>query len=258
MHFVSVLQYLRPDREGKVQCRVCCVLSVCNCVAALWSERGSLTSSVRKLGARVTCPFHIYQWHHHAWTHTIVFSSVPTNDHLSWWCNGGEVKGREQDQGILRFGGQVWQWGKASLDAWLGWLSAITGGGLCVAWLLRRIRCSHYVVTQELVTGDVMRSDYRLVHRLAAKGWPIIPQSLKERFVKSGWKRGKKETERMKKRGEYKRCVGELNNTWFDMKSLLLPPRRSPARKDVREASRETPTTRKQDMPCSGFKEQTD
>lgn len=63
---------------------------------------------------------------------------------------------------------------------------------MCAAWLLRRIRCSHSVVTQELVTGDVMRSDYRLVHRLAAKGWLIIPQSLKECFVKSGWKRGKK------------------------------------------------------------------
>ena len=58
-----------------------------------------------------------------------------------------------------------------------------------------------------------MRSDYRLVHRLAAKGWPVIPQSLKECFVKSGWKSGKKEMERTKKRGECKRCVGELNNT---------------------------------------------
>lgn len=48
------------------------------------------------------------------------------------------------------------------------------------------------MVTQELVTGDVMRSDYRLVPKLAAKGWPIIPQSLKECFVKSGWKRRKK------------------------------------------------------------------
>lgn len=47
-------------------------------------------------------------------------------------------------------------------------------------------------MTRELVTGDVMRSDYRLVHELAAKGWPIIPQSLKECFVKSGWKRRKK------------------------------------------------------------------
>lgn len=48
------------------------------------------------------------------------------------------------------------------------------------------------MVTQELVTGDVMRSDYRLVPKLAAKGWPIILQSLKECFVKSGWKRRKK------------------------------------------------------------------
>ena len=85
---------------------------------------------------------------------------------------------------------------------------------MCAAWPLRRIRCSHSAVTQELVTGDVMRSDYRLVHRLAAKGWPIIPQSLKECFVKSGWKRGEKRRWReRKKRGEYKRCVGELNNT---------------------------------------------
>lgn len=58
--------------------------------------------------------------------------------------------------------------------------------------LASKIRCSHSVVTQELVTRDVMRSDYRLVHRLAAKGWPVILQSLKECFVKSGWKRGKK------------------------------------------------------------------
>lgn len=69
------------------------------------------------------------------------------------------------------------------------------------------------VVTQEVVTGDVMRSDYRLVRRLAAKGWPVIPQSLKECFVKSGWKSGKKEMERTKKGRECKRCVGELNNT---------------------------------------------
>lgn len=168
-------------------------------------------------------------------------------------------KEREQDQGILRFGGQVWRWG----EGWPGcptWMTECQtrGEGLCAAQLLRGIRCSHSVVTRELVTGDVMRSDYRRVHRLAAKGWPIIPQSLKECFVKSGWKRGEKEMEKTKERGEYKRCVGELNNTWFDMKSLLLPPRRSSARKDVREASRETPTTRKQDMPCSGFKEQTD
>lgn len=40
-----------------------------------------------------------------------------------------------------------------------------------------------------------MRSDYRLVHRLAAKGWPVIPQSLKECFVKSGWRREKKDGE---------------------------------------------------------------
>jgi len=70
------------------------------------------------------------------------------------------------------------------------------------------------VVTQELVTRDVMRSDYRLVHRPAEKGWPIIPQSLKECFVKSGWKRPREKVmERPKKRGEYKRCVGKLNNT---------------------------------------------
>lgn len=58
-----------------------------------------------------------------------------------------------------------------------------------------------------------MRSDYRRVHKLAVKGWPVIPQSLKECFVKSGWNRGGKEMERMRRRGEYKRCVGELNNT---------------------------------------------
>lgn len=58
-----------------------------------------------------------------------------------------------------------------------------------------------------------MRSDYRLVPNLAAKGWPVIPQPLKECFVKSGWDgRGKKETERMTE-GENKRCAGELNNT---------------------------------------------
>lgn len=131
-------------------------------------------------------------------------------------------------------------------------------GGLRAAWLLRRIRCSHSAVTYKLVTGDVMRSDYRLVHKLAAKRWSTIPQSLKECFVNSGWKRRKKRDGENKGREEYKRCVGKLNNTWFDMKSLLLPPKRSPARKDVREASRETPTTRKQDMPCSRFKEQTD
>lgn len=71
------------------------------------------------------------------------------------------------------------------------------------------------MVTHKLVTGDVMRSDYRLVHKLAAKGWPTIPQSLKECFVNSGWKRRKKkeEKDRMKRREEYKRCVGKLNNT---------------------------------------------
>lgn len=37
-----------------------------------------------------------------------------------------------------------------------------------------------------------MRSDYRRVHKLAVKGWPVIPQSLKECFVKSGWNRGGK------------------------------------------------------------------
>lgn len=64
--------------------------------------------------------------------------------------------------------------------------------GLVCSLGSQRIRCSHSVVTQELVTGDVMRSDYRLVHKLAAKGWPIIPQSLKECFVKSGWTREEK------------------------------------------------------------------
>lgn len=50
-------------------------------------------------------------------------------------------------------------------------------------------------MTQELVTGDVMRSDYRLAHRLTAKGWPVIPDSLKECFVKSRWKREEKDGE---------------------------------------------------------------
>lgn len=85
--------------------------------------------------------------------------------------------------------------------------------GLCAAWLHRRIRCSHSVLTWELVAGDVMRSDYRLVHRLAAKGWPVILQSLKECFVKSGWKRGGKGDGEKAEEGESKRCVGKLNNT---------------------------------------------
>ena len=134
------------------------------------------------------------------------------------------------------------------------WVSSWGRGACVAAWLHRRIRCSHSGVTQELVTGDVMRSDYRLVHRLAAKGWPVILQSLKECFVKSGWRRGKKEMERTQKRGEYKRCAGELNNTWFNMKSLLLPPRRSPTRKDVRETSRETPTTRNKTCLVPGLR----
>lgn len=72
----------------------------------------------------------------------------------------------------------------AARKGWPGCLTWLTdrplgeGGGpvsMFAAWLLRRIRCSHSVVNHELVTGDVMRSDYRLVHRLAAKGWPVIP-----------------------------------------------------------------------------------
>ena len=46
-----------------------------------------------------------------------------------------------------------------------------------------------------LSPGDVMRSDYRPVRRLAAKGWPVIPQSLKERFVKSGREEEEEEEE---------------------------------------------------------------
>lgn len=65
------------------------------------------------------------------------------------------------------------------------------------------------MLTQELVTGDVMRSDYRLVPKLAAKGWPIIPQSLKECFVKGGWDgRGKKEMERMTEKGKIRGVWG--------------------------------------------------
>lgn len=79
---------------------------------------------------------------------------------------------------------------------------------ICAARLLRRIRFSHSVVTQELVTGDVMRSDYRPVRRLAAKGWPIIPQSLKERFVESGWKR------RGEKRWRERRRGGNIRGVW--------------------------------------------
>lgn len=71
------------------------------------------------------------------------------------------------------------------------WVSSWVGG-LCAARRLRRIRYSHSMVTQELVTGDVMRSDYSLVPKLAAKGWLTIPQPLKECFVRSGWKRGEK------------------------------------------------------------------
>lgn len=80
---------------------------------------------------------------------------------------------------------------------WPGSLTRLTecqlGVGACVQLgFPRRIRCSHSALTKELVAGDVMRSDYRLVHILPAKGWLIIPQSLKECFVKSGWRRGKK------------------------------------------------------------------
>ncbi len=103
------------------------------------------------------------------------------------------------------------RYGGAEREAWMPDLVDCVpsqGESLCATWLHRRIRCSHSVVTQELVTGDVMRSDYRLVHGLAAKGWPIIPQSLKECFVKSGWKRRKKEMERTKKRGEIQEVCG--------------------------------------------------
>lgn len=64
-----------------------------------------------------------------------------------------------------------------------------------VCSLASQTSCSHSVVTQELVTRDVMRSDYRLAHRLAAKGWPVIPESLKECFVKNRWKREEKDGE---------------------------------------------------------------
>lgn len=62
------------------------------------------------------------------------------------------------------------------------------------------------MLTQELVTGDVMRSDYRLVPKLAAKGWPIILQSLKECFVKGGWDRGG--VERMTEKGKIRGVWG--------------------------------------------------
>lgn len=77
------------------------------------------------------------------------------------------------------------------------------------ACLFRRIRCGACVLTKGLVTGDVMRSDYRLVPNLAAKGWPVIPQPLKVCFVKSGWDgRGKKETERMTEKGKIRGVQG--------------------------------------------------
>lgn len=38
------------------------------------------------------------------------------------------------------------------------------------------------------------------------------------------------------------------------MKSLFLPPRRNPAGKDIREASRETPTTRNKTCLVPGLR----
>lgn len=121
---------------------------------------------------------------------------------------------------IKGFYALVDKYGGEERVAWMpdlvDWVSS-QGGGLCAAWLLRRIRCSHSVVTQELVTGDVMRSDYRLVHRLAAKGWPIIPQSLKECFVKSGWKRGKKKWRERSRGGNIRGVWGNsitLDSIW--------------------------------------------
>lgn len=96
------------------------------------------------------------------------------------------------------------------------WVSS-QGWGMCAAWLHRGIRCSSSVVTQELVTRDVMRSDYRLVHRLAAKGWPVILQSLKECFVKSGWKRGKKRWREWRRGGNVRGVWGNsitLDSIW--------------------------------------------
>ena len=83
---------------------------------------------------------------------------------------------------------------KGGLAGSLTWMteSHLRVRGLVCGFFSQRIRCSQSVVTQELVTGDVMRSDYRLVRKLAAKGWPVIPQSLKECFVRSGWKREEK------------------------------------------------------------------
>lgn len=85
---------------------------------------------------------------------------------------------------------------------------------LHAACLFSGIRCGACVLTKGLVTGDVMRSDYRLAPNLAAKGWPVIPQPLKECFVKSGWDgRGEKGDRVNDREGENKRCAGELNNT---------------------------------------------
>lgn len=55
-------------------------------------------------------------------------------------------------------------------------------GGRHAAWLLRRIRCSHSGVTPELVTGDVMGSDYRQFHKLSAKRTVHNPAVIKGRL----------------------------------------------------------------------------
>lgn len=151
------------------------------------------TPSFRKLGACGTCPFHILSVTPPCLDpHNCVFICPhKTTIHLSGVM---QEKLREGNR-IKRSYALVVRYSVEEMVAWMpdlvDWVSSWVGG-LRAAWLLRRIRCSHSVVTRELVTGDVMRSDYRLVPKLAAKGWPIIPQSLKECFVKSGWKRRKK------------------------------------------------------------------
>lgn len=101
----------------------------------------------------------------------------------------------------------------ASGRVWPGCLTQ-----LHAACLFRGIKCGACVLTKGLVTGDVMRSDYRLVPNLTAKGWAVIPQPLKECFVKSGWDgRGEKEAERMTEKGKIRGVQGNsitLDSIW--------------------------------------------
>lgn len=157
---------------------------------------------------------------------------------------------------VSRYGGEE---GVAWMPDLVDWLSSRGGRGTCVhvcslasqkdkvqslcgePWACHR-GCNEVRLQASPQTG---------CKRLARN-----PKSLKECFVKKRMEeRGKKRRrERRRERGGRKRCVRELNNTWFDMKSLLLPPRRSPARKDVREASRETPTNRNKTCLVPGLR----